>query len=153
MRLATPSSLPRLALALVLALWTGACDGAINEIELTFSASECAPEELAEVRYVTVELFGIADQQPCALARRCVPVTPQDLDGLVSALAAAPQPLIDVEDPDAHIVAVIGHRSGCLADDDHVLCGETDVANRRDGVLAVPLECGACAGGEVPFCP
>ncbi|GAB4535582.1 MAG: hypothetical protein Tsb0020_50730 [Haliangiales bacterium] len=132
----------------------GACGGEVeNDIALAITAPECASDDLARVRYVTVELYGIDDRAPCALARRCVPVDSQTIDDMLVTLAGAPQPLIDVTDPDAHIVAVIGHETGCLADDDRVMCGETDLANRERGVLGVSLECGGCGDAAIPFCP
>ncbi|WP_428269675.1 hypothetical protein [Haliangium sp.] len=138
-----------------LSLAAGGCQPVEHEFDLSFTnpGNDCTAATLQEVRYVTVELYGLADQSPCALARRCVPVQMQTIDEMVETLAEANQPLVDVSDDDAHIVAVIGHSRGCLDETDKVLCGDTDVANADGRALEVPLSCGACSTAEIPFCP
>jgi len=69
------------------------------------------------------------------------------------ALADVSQPLIDVEEQGAMVLAVIGHTASCFRYDDQAMCGFADLADADDGILDVQLECDACPPEEIPFCP
>lgn len=139
----------------LLLAWAPACTAPEHQVALALDGPTCTAEDLAGVRVISVELLGVADQRPCALAKRCL----FDLGGLdsvddvVALLAEANQPLVDVADEDAHTVAVIGHGESCWGTDDHVMCGYGDLAEVRGGVLAMSLSCGPCPDDEILFCP
>ena len=132
----------------------GACGSDTHDLTLEVDGS-CQPAELAEVAIISVELWGIDDEgRPCAIARRCIyDVELATVDDVTTAMAAVNQPLIDVEDPDAHTLAVIGHTGSCFDHTDHAMCGFADLADRDDGVLEVGLACTACPVQEIAFCP
>ena len=133
-----------------------ACASPTNRVELAIEADTCDAAALGEVTVISVELLGINDQgRPCALGKRCLfDVGPlESVDDVVRVLQDSNQPLVDVSDEDAHTVAVIGHRTSCWGTDDHAMCGYADLADLQDGVLPLALQCGACAGEEIVFCP
>lgn len=147
----------RLAAAGLWCLIVAACASeAPTRVELAISAGTCEPADLGGMAAVSVELLGIDDQgRLCALGKRCLFDVGQldSVDALVQVLQDANQPLIDVQDPDAHTVAVIGHDASCWGTDDHRLCGYADLGELDDGVLPMALKCGACADEEILFCP
>lgn len=127
-----------------------------TRVELAISAGTCEAADLTEIAVVSVDLLGIDEQgRPCALGKRCLFDVGQldSVDALIQVLQDANQPLIDVEDPDAHTVAVIGHGTSCWDTDDHRMCGYADLRELDDGVLPMTLQCGACADDEILFCP
>jgi hypothetical protein len=136
------------------ALLGSGCGGATEEIDLVFAGS-CDSAELEDVSVLSVEILGRARGAPCALARRCVfDVELTRIDDITAALEAANQPLVDVSDPDAHTLRVIGHDQSCFAADDHLACGSQDLLQiDDDGTLEVVMACGDCPVEEIPFCP
>lgn len=139
-----------LCLAFVLVGAGVSCDREQQSRDVTVSLSgTCAPQG---VRIIAVELWGIDSGQPCALARRCLfDVDIATIADVESALSEVNQPLIDVDDDDAHTVAIVGHSRDCFASDDHGFCGQADLRDVVDGTLPVVVSCESCP--SVAFCP
>jgi hypothetical protein len=147
----------RLAAAGLLCLTLTACTSdATTRVELAIAAGTCEAADLSAVSVISVELLGINDQgRPCALGKRCLfgADAPDSVDDVIRLLQEARQPLLDVSDPDAHTVALIGHATSCWSTSDHVMCGYADLAELTDGVLPMELQCGGCPDDEIVFCP
>lgn len=135
----------------------GCSSSADHRIDLALQDGDatCTAEQLGEVRVISVELLGKAGGALCSLGKRCVfdVGTIESMDDVVGLLAEANQPLVDVEDEDAHTVAILGHTESCWGADDLALCGYADLAEEQGGVLEVALGCEACAPADIPFCP
>ena len=142
----------RVIVAAALAL--PACGESVEEIDLVL-AGQCAADDLSPVSVLSVEILGIDDSgRPCALARRCVfDVALASIEDVTAALEAANQPLIDVSDPDAHTLRVVGHTDSCFAFDDVMLFGENSLLEVTGGQLEIDLSCGARPAEEILFCP
>jgi hypothetical protein len=150
---------------LVVAIAPACTEPQTADLELVLDADECTDTELAEVAVVSIEVLGGGGEAMCTLGKRCVldidlddptPENPVSLEDIETAIAAVPQPLIDVEYDGARWVQIIGRRQedGCFAEANHPACGLADVADASDGKLALSLRCGACDSFlEYPLCP
>lgn len=134
---------------------TGCSSSHRIDLALEDGDATCTAAQLDEVRVISVELLGKAGGALCSLGKRCVfdVGTIASMDDVVGLLAEANQPLVDIEDEDAHTIAILGHTGSCWGADDLAMCGYADLAEERDGVLEVALGCGACAPADIPFCP
>lgn len=152
-----------LPLALGVALGPTACDPEPLEVHLELRGDDCTAEDLAEVRVVSVEIYGSAGGEDlCTLARRCVfaDAAPTDIDGIATLLHDVNQPLVDAELDGAAYLHVVG-RATCWDQPDPVTgvlptppaCGANDLAEVDGDALAVTMSCGAaCAAQQVPLC-
>ncbi len=105
---------------------------------------------------LSVEVYGSSGGELCVLRQRCIfNVDAMSELEIGEALADVSQPLIDVEEEGAMVLALIGHTSSCFSYDDQAMCGFADLADADDGTLDVELSCavGACPDAEIPFCP
>lgn len=138
-------------------IYVTGCSSPEHQIDLILEDVDatCTADRLGAVRVISVELLGKAGGALCSLGKRCVfdVGTIASMDDVVTLLAEANQPLVDVEDEDAHTVAILGHSESCWGADDLAMCGYADLAEERGGVLEVALGCGACAPADIPFCP
>ncbi|MEZ4452984.1 MAG: hypothetical protein R3B09_26225 [Nannocystaceae bacterium] len=141
--------------------YVGACTPApeVVDLELADDAS-CASPAIDGLASLSVEVYGDADGELCTLARRCVTVdAAASIADLEATLAAATQPLVDVELEGARQIAVLGHaRLGC-GEGDRRLCGFADLADLAGASLPVPIRCDVgepptlCPLEVPPFCP
>lgn len=133
------------------------CSSPEHQIDLALEDADatCTAEQLGPVRVISVELLGKSNGALCSLGKRCVfdVGTIASMDDVIGLLAEANQPLVDVEDEDAHTVAIFGHAESCWGADDLAMCGYADLAEVQGGVLEMALGCGACEPAEIPFCP
>lgn len=140
--------------AVVAALIASACGASDTAAELAFARGNCAAANFAEVSVISVEVYGSSTGELCVLRQRCIfNVDAMSEIEIGEALADVSQPLIDVEEAGAMVLAVIGHRSSCFSYADQAMCGFADLADASDGTLDVELQCGGCPDDEIPFCP
>jgi hypothetical protein len=72
-----------------------------------------------------------------------------DLQALIA--NAGPQPLLAVDRETADVVAVVGyHQSGCPAEAELDMCGETDLSGFQGGELTVSLKCDGPSNDRCP---
>jgi hypothetical protein len=142
------------ALVVAGALTATACAASDASAELALTQGNCQEAQLAQVSVLSVEVYGRHDGDLCVLRQRCIfNVDAMSVADIGEAMADANQPLIDVEQDGAMVLAVIGHTSSCFSYDDQAMCGFADLADAGDGILDVQLECQACPAEEIPFCP
>lgn len=151
----------RVALASVLA--TVACAAEPLEISLELRGDDCDATDLAEVRVVSIEIYGSDDASDlCTLGRRCVfaDAAPDSIEAIGELLGAVNQPLVDAELGGASYVHVVGRtscwdqpdpNSGALATP--ATCGANDLAEIDGDVLAVTMRCDMdCPAEQVALC-
>jgi len=139
-----------------------ACEASALEVHLELRG-DCDATALADVRVVTVEVYGNdATQNLCTLGRECVfaDEPPASVDELADLLRDASQPLVDAELQGAQYVHVVG-RGSCfdLADPITGLvpvppaCGANNLAEVDGDTLVVPMQCDdPCPAQEIPLC-
>lgn len=149
----------RVTLGLVVALVCG-CASDVEALTLELRQGTCEASALAEIRMLSVEVYGVESGDFCTLQKRCVsevrvePDAADPLADLEDALGDQTQPLVDTRRDGAAYVGLVGRRyDDCFVVDAHPMCALADLANARDGVLQIELECGACVPNDWEFCP
>jgi hypothetical protein len=151
------------ALALAPGLTALACEAEPLEVNLELRGQNCAAEDLAQVRVVSIEIYGSTPEAPlCTLGRRCVfaDTAPTSIDAIAELLHDVNQPLVDAEVAGAEYLHVVG-RATCWDQPDPTTgilptpptCGSNDLAEIDGDVLAVTMRCDMdCAAEQVPLC-
>lgn len=149
--------------ALVVHALLAACDAEALDVHLELADDGCAAAALAEVRVLSIEIYGSDDTADlCTLARRCIfvddPLT--GVDAISDALRDANQPLVDADVDGAEVVRVVG-RSSCWGQADPVtgapevpaVCGSNALAEVDGDTLALTMRCDPdCPSEQVPLC-
>lgn len=146
---------------LVLSALVAGCTADAVDVELVLREGDCTPPDLAQIRVLSVEVYGYGDgdETLCTLDKRCVfdlnlPETPiASVDDLEDALRAQQQPLIDTARAGAEWVGIVGRSEpSCWKQETYPLCGLADLQNVSDGRLEVRLSCD-CTDETHPNCP
>ena len=155
-----------LAFAMGLSVGAGAsaCEGSSRdvtsvELELSADGDLCPAEAFARINSVAVEVYGVEDEQPCVLARRCTGVQGvTSASDVENALRALSQPLVQVRLEGSESIGIVGHTSvGCGGE--RGVCGAASLmAQDEDSdALALGLDCqwedrAPCEELELPLC-
>ncbi len=136
-----------------------ACEIPASDRELRLAVDATAVEDrLPTLGVISVEAYGLRETTAlCTLARRCLYPpdlgSPQTSDELQAALRER-GPLVDVDQADAHQIAVVGREGGlCDAQGPFVVCGFADLANARADSLTVAIAEDQCPEALPAFCP
>lgn len=153
----------RAALGFAAALAVTACaeDPVVTPmtLDLVDDAPECVMLQVGTIRSVEVMAVGATDAgADCRLDRACIEVSLSvNVDALEDQLAAAPQPVLDVETDQLVRVWVRGFDAqGCGGT--LRLCGIADTDAAVAGRLGVPVVCDTrladrCPADDLPACP
>jgi len=129
------------------------------ELDLTEDGFSCSAQPFLTVRSISVEAIGWTDAGPCRLDRRCLNIDGgNSVEGVDQALAAASQPLLDVDATRLIEIRISGYGPiGCA--ESRSMCGAADVTSAEDGLLPVPIVCDSllfpdtCGDETPPPCP
>ena len=136
---------PRVGLVFLLILPIfAACEGKVTERRIAINlALECTPERISLMKSIAIAALGSDQGDVCLETVTCVNVAPvSTAEELEAALAAAPQPLLDLETGPSLQIVVAGYLvPDCPLANEVRACGATYLTPDDTGDLAFTLHC------------
>jgi hypothetical protein len=148
---------------LCLALSGSACEEPATEdlvLQIEDGGGECTDVLLAEVKAISIEVWGTGPNGMCVLGRRCLGDVslepPMSTDDIEARISAVNQPLVDVGLEDARsVVILLRTQAFQCVEGPAQACASTDIADADDSTLTLDLSCNDCTALETKqeLCP